>query len=334
MNPALIVHVNKASQVSSLPKIVKEGDSVFVRVISDKGGGRYEGLVSGVKVSFTSAKTLKTGSSFAATVKLQGNSIVLTPKMTLETTGGLAGETVGLHLVENSEISQILMALGLPADRVSQTLLQMSKQLEMRINPQLLLRLRGMALRFGGKEKLAAEVLMMLAQRDFLAEENEVWGLLLLLSGKSEDYDKLLAEKDDKWKKLLNKINSREGSWYLFPFEMIEYEDNKRLGNGCVRLLLENNQKIKLLNLSCNYKKTSFYFSLNYLNGKCEKIYMNVDNEKLNKDQIINHFEKKLSGLFAKNPLFKEIKVLWAEKDEIEGCASTFEELYSFGGEV
>ena len=328
MNANLTSEIAKTSQISTvkaIPKFLKNGDSALVRVIADKGNGRYDGFVSGVKVSFSSVHPLRPGSSFLAKVQLNQNTIVLIPKDNTE-----IQQKEGVTTLKLSQVAGLLQELGLVPDNISLALVQSAKQMEMKIDPSLLSKIRNMLVRMGNKSRFAGELALLLAEKGINANESELLELIDLLNSREESDDNTNEEGIE----LLNKANSVKGSWYLFPFEMIEYEDNKRLGNGCVRLLLENNQKIKLLNLSCNYKKTSFYFSLNYLNGKCEKIYMNVDNEKLNKDQIINHFEKKLSGLFAKNPLFKEIKVLWAEKDEIEGCASTFEELYSFGGEV
>ena len=61
-------------------KVLAEGSSVPVRVTRGLGGGRYEGFVAGVKVSFTSERALKAGDTFSAVVNGRDGKIILTPE--------------------------------------------------------------------------------------------------------------------------------------------------------------------------------------------------------------------------------------------------------------
>ena len=86
MNANLTAEISKATQSSNVkivPKLLKTGDSALVRVIADRGNGRYEGFVAGVKVAFSSARPLTVGTSFPAKVQVNGNTIILFPKKLL-----------------------------------------------------------------------------------------------------------------------------------------------------------------------------------------------------------------------------------------------------------
>ena len=304
----------------------------MVRILADKGGGRYEGVVSGVRVSFSSAKPLAAGSSFIATVQVKGNTIVLVPKeagSAVELGGGAAGIEGGLKILESGRVAELLMELGLPADGLSAALLQMTKQVGMRMEPALLARVRALALRFGLKAKLAAELAVMLSEKGIVADEDALGELLRLLGGEENEGREASGGGDlEKGKQLLNRVNSTEGSWFIFPFNMIQQKDGEMLGSGNIRLLFTKDKKIKLINVFCNYFGADYYFCCNCSEGKWKTLKANVQKDGVENSEIINHlkkhFETKIPGL----------KVEWTEKEDIEGSASGCEELYSFGGEV
>jgi len=329
----LIVQASKTSHINTVPKLMKDGESALVRVLSDKGGGKYEGLVSGVRVSFSSARPLTTGSSFVASVKISGNTIILVPKE-LE---NLAANKMleGGALVQGMDLNQLaawLGELGLPADSMSAALLQISKQMEMRLDTSLLSKVRSLALRFGAKGRVAAELAMLLAEKGLSVDEELLADLIGLLAG--EDAGEPGGDKASlaKSKDLLNKANSEKGSWFVFPFELVggalEREERALLGRGSIRMLLGKNQKIKLVNLFCAYNQSDYFFSISFDGGRCGNIKMHIDKPEVDIDASINEVKSRLKKYLP------SIDVLWCEREEIEGSASASEEFYSFGGYV
>ena len=77
---AVSIQSARLSQMGVNRQVLKEGSSVLVRVIADRGGGKYEGSVAGVRVQLNSAKALTPGQSFTATIAVKNGSIVITPK--------------------------------------------------------------------------------------------------------------------------------------------------------------------------------------------------------------------------------------------------------------
>ena len=49
------VYTGQLSRLGIPRQTLKEGSQVLVRIISDKGGGKYEGSVAGARVTITSA---------------------------------------------------------------------------------------------------------------------------------------------------------------------------------------------------------------------------------------------------------------------------------------
>ena len=320
MNANLTSEIAKTSQISTvkaIPKFLKNGDSALVRVIADKGNGRYEGFVSGVKVSFSSAHPLRPGSSFLAKVQLNQNTIVLIPKDNTE-----IQQKEGVTTLKLSQVAGLLQELGLVPDNISFALVQSAKQMEMKIDPSLLSKIRNMLVRMGNKSRFAGELALLLAEKGINANESELLELIDLLNSREESDDNT----NEGGIELLNKANSVKGSWYLFPFEMTLQE--KLVGNGTFRLLIGKNDRLKLLNVFCFYGGVDYYFSLEHSDGKCKKIRFNIQKTGLELKEFENQFKNHLD----KSKLGFEIE--WAEKESVEGSASASEELYSFGGQV
>ncbi len=325
MNANLIAQINKSSQLSNVktvPKLLKNGDSALVRVLADKGNGRYEGVVSGVRVSFSSARPLNVGTSFTATVQLNGNTIVLVPK-----SEGMVQSESGINTLKFSQLAGFLQELGLIPDSLSAALVQSAKQMEMKMEPSVFAKIRNLALRLEGKSKLAAELALLLLEKGINADEEELEALLSLLNREDLDYSGgESGEKENQAKELLNKANKSEGSWYLLPFNLVE--NDKNIGGGSFRLLIGHDEKLKLLNVFCKYNECEYFFNLEHSGKKLCRIrfcILKEGNEAVAMGPLLKKIlEEKLPG----------VEVSWAEKDFVEGCASASEELYSFGGQA
>ena len=315
-------------------QVLKEGASVLVRVIGECGGGKYEGSVAGVRVQLNSSKPLYAGDSFVATVGVKNGTVVVTPK---DVSGSLfsANNEIALQFneVSQSQLISLLESLGLPADNLSSSILQSFKQMGLKLDSNLANKIRSLALRFNGKEKSAAELLSLLAQKGLDADEDEINALLHFFETYEETSN---AEEKSQEKNLLNRINKTQGAWYLLPFELIQLADKTSdfqssrevLGNGCIRLLLDSANSLKLLNIDCNYQKHKYLFSLMYEGKKLKNTYFNVSGLTSPEAEIINLKKHFISA--GVNPGL----ISWAKKEEIEGCASGLESFVSFGGEI
>ena len=218
-------------------KVLTEGSTVPVRVTRGLGGGRYEGFVAGVKVSFTSERALKAGDTFSAVVNGRDGKIILTPQT--QTGAVLQNLDFQMNEMTSGHLASLLQSAGLSADSLSSSILQMFTQTGIKIDAQLMSRIRSLALRFGGKEKSAAEILVMLAEKGLSADEEEIKQLLLQLAGElswqEADPDSDANQKNHE--KLINRLNGKDGAWYLLPFELIEFGKDSA-GTAAERQLL------------------------------------------------------------------------------------------------
>lgn len=325
----------RLSQIGVNRQVLKEGSSVLVRVIGERGGGKYEGSVAGVRVQLSASKTLHAGDSFVATVAVKNGTVVVIPKET----PGISQISFNFTEVSQNQLYSLLESLGLPADNLSSSILQSFKQMGLKMDSGLANKIRNLALRFNGKEKTAAEILTLLSQKGIEADEQEIKELLMLLSGDTEDRNETQSNHK---KKLINKINSVEGSWYLLPFDLIqigdscedEIENRLVLGNGCIRLLFNSFCALQLLNVDCNYNNQKYLFSLSYEGKKIKNTYFNVSSLASTYNSKVPENESlKLKKLFISYGV-NAGNISWIEKNVLEGNASGLETFVKFGGEV
>lgn len=334
---AVAIQSARLSQMGVNRQVLKEGSRVLVRVIADRGNGKYEGSVAGVRVQLNSAKALTPGNSFVATVSVKNGTIVISPKEA----GLLSAENGEISLsfneVSQTELASLLESLGLPADNLSSSILKSFKQMGIKMDSALANKIRSLALRFAGKEKSAAEIISLLAQKGLEADEDEIRQLLSLLENK-EEADAESQGKDKRAKELINKINNKDGAWYLLPFELIQLNktdtegQRKTLGKGCIRLLFDSAKVLKRMNLDCNYNNQKYLFSLAYEGNKITSTSFNVGGLAVSEEDIQTQIIS-LKRHFMAADLNPET-VNWTEKENLEGNASGLESFISFGGQI
>lgn len=324
ISSGVILQSSRLSRIGINQQLLNEGSSVLVRVIADRGNGKYLGSVAGVRVNLTSAKTLIPGSSFVANISTKNGVIYITPKnneIALE-------KNIEINIADNSQIAGLLESLGLAPDELYLNLLQQLKQQEMKLDVQLMYKLHNLALRFKGKEKRAAEVLTLIAKKNGNITEKEILQLLNFLDS-YEEYSLNSQEDSESGKFVLNKLNNIDKGWFILPFEIFNLQSDEILGKGVIRLLFDSFDKLKLMNLNCNYKTKQYLFSLSFENGNCKKVKFNIPSLKL---EDVDEEVKKIKSAFMKVENFPVIE--WAERYEIEGSACDSEEVYAIGGEV
>ena len=309
----VVVHSNQLSRIGVNHQILKNGSSVLVRVIADKGNGQYTGSVAGVRVNLKSNHNLKIGSAFVATISQKSGIIIVTPKDT-----SVQAENFSLKTLNNDQILSFLKNLGVPVDKISVNLIQQLKQMEQKLDSSLINKLHNIAFKLKGKEKAASEILSMIAEKGLEATEEEILQLLDLLENEKDFND---AE-TDKGTKLLNQINRKPGAWFIFPFELLQIDNSEILGSGNIRLLFDKNESLKLLNTDCTAGSKRYLFSLMFTNKKLVKMKFNTG--KVGPEKLIEEFRMKFPG----------VAIEWSEAELIEGSASCAEEFFTYEGIV
>lgn len=353
---------------------IQNGSQVNVKIIFGDGNGKYTATVAGVRVNIRSERVFESGEIFKAKLFVKDGTVFLTP--IAENKSGIQIENFPLSVVSDFQVFDFFKNLGLPSDFAMLNIFQMMKQLQMKLNIPLFTKLHNIAVKFNGKQKTAAEILMILADKGFDFNEEDIFSLLKLVDNQI-DYKEKNNEQNENAKKVLNKINLKNGGWFIIPFCIenlfennfvaeteffnkiaendAENDDKKKniffdnkvlseisdekpeniIGFGNIRILIGNEQKIKLLNLSCNFQNKNYYFSLEHKNGICKKIKMNIDDENLeNNHKILLKLQDKIDKLFLSGKIKSKTEIEWGSKSELDGFSCENEEFYSINQKI
>ena len=358
------VYIHKAalSQTGN-SHVLKEGSSVLVRISADKGNGSYEGFVAGVKVSIQSKIPLEQGSVFVGKVLVKDGKINIIPEQnTLLAQDKIEIKNLNVQSSQNlfaqvasAEISLQLQALGLVPDNFSLHLFLQTKQLGMKIDVPLFNKIRNIAIKYKGKEKQVANLLLNLLQKGMEVSEEELEKLLNQFDFSDLDFESetglLQKEKNDSknfvWEFITNILQGvtghqngvltvmnhlgwqnkkSNGSWVIFPFEFLQ--NDIILGNGKIKLFLDTQKKLKLLATQINLEEKEYNFVLNFYKNKINSINVSVQPMKLSK---INEFVNELQAKFSDD---ESVCVNWCKKEQIEDFAAGLENITFVDGVV
>lgn len=312
------INVNTANvfRVVIGQNLLKDGASVQVRILSSNGNGKYLASVGGQKCNITAKNDLSAGDVFKAEVRVIDNKIELIPEMKNES-------VIKAEMVQNQNLSVLLQNLGIIPDNLSIHIYKQFIQMQEKINPELMEKIKNIAIKFGGNEKKASEILMILKDKGINASEEEIQALITFLENNHLPEDN--SNKNTKFE-LLNKINSTKGKWYILPFNIVSNELNTVLGNGNIKLFFQNQEKLTQLNIDCKYLDDEFLFNIYFENNLVNLVRMNIQNKKVNPQAEIN----KIKSLFEEiNP---KLMVEWTEKENLEGTGCELENTFSVEG--
>lgn len=305
----------KLTQVAQGVKTLMEGSSTLVRVLSEKGKGHYEGLVGGVKIQFTSKNPLKVGSSFVATVTSENGKILLVPKKenSLLSNGKIIAS-------ENKAIISLLNQLGLPQNSISEHLIKQFKQLKIKFDRDSLSKIYNLALKSKTKKEKAVELLSLLKQKNIELNEDNINEFIHIWE------NELYGDSDENIK-LINVFNGKKGSWFVYPFEIVNKSENSILGNGNIKLFFSSQENLQKVNVMCLYQQKKYYVNLELLNEKIIKVMMDIAGESIqNKEMFLNMLQSKLEKQTV------EFELVDFEKLESTGCDE--EEFFRVNGEL
>jgi len=351
INAAQINNVRNITQQGNV-KVLQEGSSVRVVVIADKGNGKYQGSVAGVRVNITSKNPLNVGSSFVANVSSKNGIIQLTPQN--NQINNFSAQVMVEHGQE--QFNQYLSAFGLPQDSLSTSIMYQFKQLGMNFDSEVIRKIYTLAVRFKNKEKIAASLISILKEKGIETAETEIKKMIEELDFEQgeetysqcqisqnhfEDEDvynqllffinNLLNESQSENQKIglltisnhIKKSENGNGNWIFIPFEIVTATSQK-IGNGNLKLLLNQSNVLNKILIEYFDEKAS-RFLLDFESDKLKAVKMNIDQlPEKEIDKKITELSKKLNG----------IKVEWFMKEELENTAALSEEIYSVGGLV
>ena len=174
------VYSAHAAQAGLQEQKIAEGSLVNVRIISSNGEGKYTGIVAGARVNLKSDSVLQNGDVFKAKISIKNNTIFLKPVQnnnSIENNNKIQLDNFPLKLVENEELFSFFSRLGLPADNVMLNIFQMMKQLKMKMDIPLFLKIHNLSVRFGEKQKSASEILMILQKKGIPVSDETILDL-------------------------------------------------------------------------------------------------------------------------------------------------------------
>lgn len=295
------VHANTVNQNITHGKVVQEGNSVLVRIISDKGNGKYEASVAGVRLNLKSAEKLEAGSSFVGKIGFQNGQITISNTQSSVLSFVQDVKTLNFQLqgdlfgpVSSPELSALLQSMNLKPDNLSFQILLQYKQLGLKLNPKIMQKIRRLAEKSPDPKK-TSQKLVELAQKgieingdinlenlffDSNAEQkqkekespssqlsenfmlNEIKSFISsILNGSLENTPGPLTVLNHRGFK---KTASPESTWITIPLEIRNLEKDIPTGNGFFRILLgSSDRKMQKMSLELNYLQDSFRFLIN-----------------------------------------------------------------------
>ena len=179
---------------------LKEGQSVFVRVLADNGGGQYTVSFANSRFNVSCQSKLSLGQTFNASVHLGADGkILLEPFSKMAGGASLGSVGTGANVVTGANVGALsspyggnadfsslynmLSAEGFVPDELSAKLFLFLQQTGVRIDRTLMAKARSLALRFPGRERQAAEAAALLMEDGIEASDSTVKKVLELFYG-------------------------------------------------------------------------------------------------------------------------------------------------------
>ncbi|MBQ1713358.1 MAG: hypothetical protein II030_03080, partial [Treponema sp.] len=173
---------------------LKEGQSVFVRVLADNGGGQYTVSFANSRFNVSCQSKLSLGQTFNASVHLGADGkILLEPFSKMAGGASLGSVGTGANVgalfspyggnADFSSLYNMLSAEGFVPDELSAKLFLFLQQTGVRIDRTLMAKARSLALRFPGRERQAAEAAALLMEDGIEASDSTVKKVLELFYG-------------------------------------------------------------------------------------------------------------------------------------------------------
>lgn len=228
MKTNVVVQKSALAQNSSA-RTLSEGDSIYVRVIKNQGGGKYIVSLGGNRFELSSTIKLNEGETFPAKIRIENQKIFLVQQSGTEIRKSVLENLEGLFSSDgkilNPEIVKYFENLSLFPDFVNYSLLQTMKYLGLNFSHQSFTKARQIAFRFKGKESEAAKTALILIQKGIEPSEENVRAIL---SSDSEDSECPDSEDLNEKKNFFESEALKDSE----EFEKSEYSENRDFFSG------------------------------------------------------------------------------------------------------
>lgn len=111
-------------------------------------------------------------------------------------------------------------------------------------------------------------------------------------------------------------------------------KNEKKIGEGNIRVLVNDSKKLEILNFSCFYKNSGNFASFLYDNGFVKTLRVNFQNKLEKKEDVILYLKSKLEKLYNLGKTKNKIEVQWASEDELSGFSCDNEKFYSINKRI
>lgn len=285
---------------SNSPNVLKEGNSVFIRILNTTDNpNKYIASFAGNLFEVTSKEKLLPGTSFKATIKMQGKTLQLIPSKNVdikEVENKLSKLDAKSFTENNQQISNLLKNLNLPQDKISLNLVQYFQQHQLKLDILQIKKSRNKAKNILSKNshnskqtEISENDLSSLSQLDlditakgfsFSEEQLEKLSKALNLfenteenntnsNNEEENFNSTSEEKNQnsntkEFLSIINQVKNKNSSlhWILLPFE-IQFGDTLYIGN--IRHLISiEDKKLQKTYIFCSNNKTKYYFMIYY----------------------------------------------------------------------
>ncbi|MCR5614386.1 hypothetical protein [Treponema sp.] len=177
---------------TALPKeyanLLKEGSSVFVRILKESAPGRYLASFAGQRFEVRSKQALVPGSTFMAKIAIKNGrvNIVRSGEIHAPDTIQKTSAQNTKNIIQNintmsGQMAELFLSLGLPADSVSKILLQTFVASGTKIDFDKVKKARAVALEFSGNEDEAAEAALILMEKGIEPTADNIRDLMMAL---------------------------------------------------------------------------------------------------------------------------------------------------------
>lgn len=293
MKTDVVVH-SPALTSGNNTRALREGSSIYVRVLKNNGSGSYKISLAGKTVDIKSSVPLEVGASFKAEISLIGSKIVLRRQdfnIQLED-----AKLQKLPVIFNSEgkivnpkLIQYFANLGLFPDEISYELLNLTKELGSRFDSETVNKARLLGLKFKGREKKASAAAFILLQKGLNPDKEMIEALLGENEGGSFYFDTKDAQQnspkresfDDFFNEVFsgyygenrktglltlfnhlcfnNEKQASFGNWIKVPFDFKYIKQAQKNGHGCFYAFLCNDRKeTRKVLLDFNFSGTKY----------------------------------------------------------------------------
>lgn len=190
----IFIHA-QASALSCARTALREGDSVFVRILSKSGPGRYLAYFSGSRFSVESSADFNPGQAFTAKISLRNGRLFLVPQYNpaasdhalVQHMNAVRSSVQTPQPLSDPFLASYFSSLGIQPDTITLRLVQLLEQMGVKFTAPFINKARRVAGKFSGREKEAAEAAMMLQEKGIAATAENVAQLLALFDGRAAD---------------------------------------------------------------------------------------------------------------------------------------------------